>query len=425
MVALLAPGLPRNVYILQTGILLNAFGNGAANPFLLLYLHQVRGIPLAVAGLASGVAAAAALVASFASGPFADRFGGRATLVAGLVLSTTAFALYPLVREGWHAVALAILGGGGAGTWLTGQSALLAGLVGPEQRPLAFAQQRVFANVGLGLGGAVGGLLVTTSDPGTFTTLFLLDAASFLAFAGLLFRIEPPERPSRRPVPGSYRPVLGDRAFLGVLLANVVFVAAAISLLVGLFPVYAKQEAGASEDTIGLLFLLNSLLIIGSQVTVARRQAGRSRVASLGRMGLLFASAWLLVLCAGLAESATASLVALVAAIAVFSLGECLYDAVQGPLVADLAPKELTGRYMALNGVSWQLGFIVGPALGAVILGVKADALWLAAAAVCVGAAVGVQRLERSLPDRARVTPGPISPASAGLRRRRAAPSSR
>jgi hypothetical protein len=29
---------------------------------------------------------------------------------------------------------------------------------------------------------------------------------------------------------------------------------------------------------------------------------------------------------------------------------------------------------MALNGVSWQLGFIVGPALGAVILGAKADA---------------------------------------------------
>lgn len=95
MVALLVRGLPRGVYILQAGILLNAFGNGAANPFLLLYFHEVRGIPLAVAGLASAVAAATALGASLASGPLADRFGGRITLAFGLLLSTTAFASIP------------------------------------------------------------------------------------------------------------------------------------------------------------------------------------------------------------------------------------------------------------------------------------------------------------------------------------------
>jgi hypothetical protein len=43
--------LPRAVYILQAGLLVNAFGNGAANPFLLVYLHNVRGIPLGLAGL--------------------------------------------------------------------------------------------------------------------------------------------------------------------------------------------------------------------------------------------------------------------------------------------------------------------------------------------------------------------------------------
>ena len=413
------------MYVLQTGILLNAFGNGAANPFLLLYLHQVRGIPLAVAGLASAAAAATALAASLLSGPLADRLGGRATLVLGLLLSTAAFALYPLVREGWHAVALAVLGGGGVGTWLTGQSALLAALVGPEQRPLAFAQQRVFANVGLGLGGAVGGLLVTTSDPGTFTTLFLLDALTFLVFAGFVRRIAEPARP-RRTAPGSYRPVLRNRPFLGVLALNVVFVAAAVSLLVGVFPVYAKEEAGAGEDAIGLLFLFNSLLIIGAQVPVAARQAGRRRAAALSRMGALFACAWLLVLAAGLAGGAVASLAALVAAIAVFSLAECLYDAVQGPLVADLAPKELVGRYMALSGFSWQLGFIVGPAAGAAVLGAEPHALWIAAAVACGLGAAGALALERHLPEPVRRTPAPPPRStSAALRRRRAAPSSR
>ncbi len=421
MVSLLVRGLPRGVYILQAGILLNAFGNGAANPFLLLYFHEVRGIQLAVAGLASAVAAATALATSLASGPLADRFGGRATLALGLLLSTSAFALYPLVREGWHAVALAVLGGGGVGTWLTGQSALLAGLVSPEQRPLAFAQQRVFANVGLGLGGAVGGLLVTTSDPGTFTMLFVLNALTFVAFGLFVARVPEPRRHARDARPGSYRLALRDRAFVGLLAVNYVYVAAAVALLVGLFPVYAKQEAGLSEDAIGLLFLFNSLLIIGAQVRVASSQGGKRRMTALALMGLLFACSWALVLAGGFFGGGLAALVLLTTAIAVFSFGECLYDAVQGPLTADLAPEGSTGRYMALNGFSWQLGFITGPAIGAVILGVAPHALWVAAAVACCGAAVASLRLERRLPDRVRLTPE----VSGAIRRRRAGTSSR
>lgn len=51
------------------------------------------------------------------------------------------------------------------------QSALPAAIVPPELRHVAFAQQRVVANVGLGLGGFLGGVSVTTSDPRTFTAL--------------------------------------------------------------------------------------------------------------------------------------------------------------------------------------------------------------------------------------------------------------
>lgn len=421
MVSLLVRGLPRGVYVLQVGILLNAFGNGAANPFLLLYFHEVRGIPLAVAGLASAVAAATALAASLASGPLADRFVGRATLALGLVLSTAAFALYPLVREGWHAVALAVLGGGGVGTWLTGQSALLAALVSPEQRPLAFAQQRVFANVGLGLGGAVGGLLVTTTNPATFTTLFVLNAATFVAFGLFVSRVPESRRRSPGATVGSYRLALRDRPFVGLLVVNYVYVAAAIALLVGLFPVYAKQEAGLSEDAIGLLFLLNSLLIIGAQVRVASGQAGKRRMRAFAGMGVLFACAWMLVLAGGLSGGGRVALAALTSAIVVFSLAECLYDSVQGPLTADLAPDGATGRYMGLNGFSWQLGFITGPAVGAVILGTAPHTLWVVAAAACLVAAAAALRLEQRLPDGVRRTPA----SSAVFRRRRAATSSR
>jgi MFS family permease len=394
------------VYVLQTGVLLNAFGNGAANPFLLIYLHEVRGIPLAIAGLASATSAACGLLGALVAGSVADRVGPRATALAGLTLSAVGFALYPLVREGWQAIAIAVLAGGGVGTWLMSQSALLAAITPPAFRTLAFAQQRVAANVGLGLGGLAGGLIVTTTDPGTFTTLFVLNAVTFVLFAAVLLRVPSGRPPPRRAEPGGYGLVLRDRVFTGFAVLNFIFVAAAISLLVGLMPLFAKTEAGVSEDVIGALFLLNSLAIILAQIPVARLQQGRSRMRAFALMGLLYAGAWLLVLGAG---SWPAPVAVLALAVLVFSLGECLYDTVQGPLTADLAPEGRVGRYMAVNGFSWQLGFIAGPAVGAAIMGAEPYALWPIAAVACLAGALGALALERSLPAEYRLTPAPAS----------------
>src|SRR5262249_10347838 len=126
--------LPRSVYVLQAGLVFNAFGNGAANPFVLLYLHDVRGIPLPVAGIASAANAGCALVASLVGGSVADRAGPKASVLGGLALAAGAFLLYPLVRDPWEAVALGALLGTAAGGWLTGQSALLAAIVPSDLR---------------------------------------------------------------------------------------------------------------------------------------------------------------------------------------------------------------------------------------------------------------------------------------------------
>jgi MFS family permease len=398
-------GLPREVYVLQAGLVLNAFGNGAANPFVLLYLHNVRGVPLPVAGLASATSAAAALASALVSGSVADRIGPRSTMIAGLLLSAAGFACYPLVDEAWQAFLPALLTGAGAGAWLTGQSALLAALTPPALRAIAFAQQRVAANVGLGLGGFVGGLIVTTADPSTFTMLFLLNAATFLVYIAFLVRL-----PAGAPVrvagvkPGSYRDVLRDPAFLRFALANFIWVAAAVALLNSLVPVYARNEGGVSETEIGLLFLLNSLTIIVLQIPVARRQEGRRRTRGLALMSLLFATAWLTFGLAGLLPP-PAAFAGFAAAILVLSLGECLYDSIQGPLTADLAGDLLRGRYMAVNGFSWQLGFIVGPAVGAALMTIEPLAVWIAAAAACLAGGVVAVRLEQRLPAAARLTP--------------------
>jgi MFS family permease len=397
------PRLPRAVYVFQSGLVLNAFGNGAANPFLVLYLHEVRGVPLGLAGLAGTTGALCGLVGGLTAGSIADRVGARRAMLVGLFLSATGLGLYPVIRSPWHAILLAGIAGAGTGMWLTAQTALVAALVPAELRHIAFAQQRVAANVGLGLGGLVGGLLVTVGDPASFTRLFVLDAATFAGY-GVVLLFVPAE--GRRVVPGGgYRAALHDRPFLGVVALNLLWVASTVALINSLFPVFAHEQAGVSTHAVGLLFLVNSLTIVLLQFPVSRAVEGHRRMRAMALMAGLFASWWLLVLLTGDRFDGRRAVIVLAAAIAVLGVGECIYDAIQGALVSDLAPEGSTGRYLAASGFGWQAGFILAPVSGGLLLASEPRALPLTCAGLCAVGAAGALLLERALPERARMTP--------------------
>jgi MFS family permease len=402
----LNPQLPRSVWLLQAGGLANMFGNGVIVPFLVIYLHNVRGISLGLAGLIAATNGLAALVSGPIAGSLADRIGARTTLVAALLIMAGAFALFPLITEAWHAFLLNALAGTGSGAFWPSQGALLSALTPPERRPAAFAQQRVTMNLGIGLGGLVGGLIASTSDPSSFTALFAIDAATFLVFAVILTRvpsprIEPhPHEPSR-----GYAAVFRDRPFRSFILLNTLFISASIALFSELFPVFAKNEAAVSEREIGLIFFLNTALIVLVQLPVAKWQEGKRRMSALAAMAVLFAVTWLLVLVGGLTLEAGAATALFALAFGIFSLGECLHGTVQGPLVSDLAPRRLLGRYMAMSSSSWQIGFIIGPAVGGFVLQAQPFALWPIAAGVCLAGGIWAIALERRLPRTVRRTP--------------------
>ena len=66
----LNPPLPTSVKTLQAGALINALGNGLAYPFLFIYLHNVRDIDLATAGLIVGTnSAVGALMSHWPTAP--------------------------------------------------------------------------------------------------------------------------------------------------------------------------------------------------------------------------------------------------------------------------------------------------------------------------------------------------------------------
>jgi MFS family permease len=366
----------------------------------------VRGFSLGIAGLVLATNAFVGLGAGPLAGIVVDHFGARVTLAASLVLMAVGFGAFPWVTEPWHAfVASAVAGVGNGGFWPS-QSTLLAGLTPQARRHAAFALQRVTRNLGIGLGGITGGLIATTSDAGSFTVLYMIDAATFIAFAGVLSLVPEPALPAvadgvRR---GRYLDVLRHRVFLGFVGLNVLFVAAGYAQL-ELLPVFAKNEAGVTEQAIGIIFFANTLVIVLAQLPVSKLLEGRRRMRALAAMTVLWAAAWIAVLASGALLETAAAATAFALAVMVFAVGECFQGPTQGALVADLAPPHLRGRYMALSTLSWELGFILGPAAGGFILGAEPLALWPLAAIVCVAAGAGALALERGLPRELRLTP--------------------
>ena len=408
----LDPRLPRAVWAVELGGVINAFGNGFVYPFLFIYLHNVRGFALGVSGLIVATNAGVALLVGAPGGAAADRFGAKRTLVASLALLTVSFALFPLVRAPWHAFALSALVGLANGVFWPSYHTLLAAITPPERRHAGYALQRVSTNLGFGIGGAVAGLIAATSRPGTFTALLLIDAATYAAFLALLAVV--PATASQASEPAGdldhkrgYKAILRDRVFLALLGLNIVFVTAGYAQLETL-PVFAKNQADVSERAIGLVFLVNSLVIVIAQLPLTKLVEGRRRIAMLALMTAIWAAAWMLVFGAGLWLSAAAAAAVIVLAGGVFAVGECLQGPTQQALIAELAPDRLRGRYMALSTSSWSIGWIAGPALGAFVLQEEPLALWPIATAFCLAAGAGGLLLERRLPEDVRRTPADL-----------------
>jgi MFS family permease len=166
-----------------------------------------------------------------------------------------------------------------------------------------------------------------------------------------------------------------------------------------------KDEIGLKLSTDWGAVALQRCDSRGRSTPIARFAEGRRRSVMMALAASIFVAACLLVVAAGVnTDMAYAALVA--AAIAV-GVGECFHTTVLMPLVADLAPPSLRGRYMASMGLSWWVGLALAPTLGTQVLNLSPMAAFLAAAAVALAAAVSALALARRLPDASRLTPRP------------------
>jgi len=250
----------------------------------------------------------------------------------------------------------------------------------------------------------VAGLIASVGDPGTFTVLFAIDCVTFLGYMLVLARVRAPALHEGR-LGGSWRAVLRDRVFTLYTLLNAAFMTAAISVVVELLPAFGKNVAGISEKEVGIVFALDAVGVAIFQLPVVKLSEGRSRMRGFALMGTLWAASLLAVWAAGSWTRTTEAFGILAAAVLVFAVGECLHGAIHAPLSVDLAPPQLVGRYTAAASISWQIGWILGPAAGGFLLQHRPLLLWPIAAGVNLACAAAALALEPRLPERVRRTP--------------------
>jgi len=287
-------------------------------------------------------------------------------------------------------------------------------LIRPEQRAAAFALNRVAGNFGIGLGATVGGFMVAAAPQlSSFQALYLFDAVTSAGFAIIVLAAVPSPRAEAASVTDAngtgFRAVARDRLFVAVIALNIVLVVVGHTFFSNILSPFAETHTPVGPGAIGIVFLLNTSVVVIAQIPAVRVVARMRRARAFAVASALFAIALLAVLPATLihSELAAASLLAGVAI--VFATGEVVHTLVLGPLVADMAPEHLLGRYLSLYGLTFTGSVALGPAIGGVLLQTSPDAIWWGGAIAVLLAGAVLLRLGDRIPDPLREAPSPLA----------------
>ena len=348
---------------------ISTLGRGMTLPFTVIYVHEVRGVPLDVAGLLMSLIAVVALVVTGPMGALIDRLGSRVVLVGGNVAQLMGAVVLAFATSVPAFVLAFTLLGISFGVGWPGFNALTASIVSGPLRTQFFGINFALVNLGIGVGGIVSGFLTDVDRPGTFTAIFLVDAACMLVPIGLL--LGPLRHVAGRPEqPPAGAPVEAGVGYLAILRKPAVVWITALTFLssfVGYgqmeagFPAFARQVSEVSTRTIGFAFAANTAVIVGMQFLVLRFIDGRRRTRVFLVLVGLWAAAWLLLGATGLAAGTMAAAAGVIVFHVLFGLGETMLQPTVPAIVNDLASDRDRGRFNAVSSGAFQVGAITAP----------------------------------------------------------------
>jgi len=389
---------PQQFWVLILGMFIDRIGGALMFPFFTLYVTRKFNVGMTEVGVLFGVFSIASVAGSMFGGALTDRLGRKGMLIFGLIASALTSLLMGLVGSIELFFGSALIVGLFANAGGPAQQAMVADLLPEEKRAQGFGILRVVANLAVTIGPALGGLLAARS----YLLLFICDAVASsitAAIVALAIRETKPAPGEGEPEQtmaqtfGGYRDVLRDATFVLFMGACVLMVLVYMQMNTTL-SVYLRDTHSIPEQGFGYIMSLNAAMVVLFQFTITRWIARHRPLIIMAVGTLLYAIGFGMY---GFVSTYIFFLVAMV----IITIGEMMSAPTSQALVAQLAPEDMRGRYMAVFGFTWVIPMAVGPLLAGLIMD-NTDPRWVWYVAGLVGlVAAGAfallqRRVERS-----------------------------
>lgn len=371
-----ARAVPAPVWALLVGTFVNKLGN-FLQVFLVLFLTS-RGLSADQAGLALGAYGLGAVIGVVTGGGVTDRLGCRATIAGSMVLAGALTAAMLSTTEPLLVMAIAFATGAASQAYRPASAALVAALTPEDRHVMVFAMYRLAFNLGMTVGPLAGALLVESAS---YAVLFWADALTSIAY-GVVAWIALPggslgtdKDEASEEAAGGYRRMMRDHRYTLFIAALFLNAAVYVQYLTAL-PLHV-EDSGLSAGIFGVLVAVNGFVVIVCELPVTRVvQRWSARLSVPLGIGLVGAG---LTMYAG-----PEALAWLVFATVMWSAGEIIATPTASAYPVRVAPAGLRGRYLAAAAASQNIGYAVGPVLGAFAWSRSGVGVWWLCGAVTV-----------------------------------------
>jgi len=355
-----------------------------------IYMRQQLDVPLMSITFLFTLNSAAGLASVSAAGPLVDRFGRKGAMVLALVVSGGALVAMGHAGTLGAWAALQAIRGATSPLFRVGTNAMVADLVEPTRRPAAYALLRTINNVGVAIGPSIGGFVTSTSyalafniAAGASVLVAMLVLCLLVETAPLGHREQPQPHQSR-----GYGRLLSDGQFLAFC-GTYTVAGMAQTIMMVLLPVYAKESFGVPENRYGFIMATNATMVVLLQYGVTRITERYHHLPVLA-VGSVFSAI-------GVGSVALGwNFPTFLASMVVLTIGEMTLVPTATALAANLSPPDMRGRYMSAFGLTWGIGYGIGPVIGGFLHDSLAPvAIWYGGLVMGATAAIGFILLNR------------------------------
>jgi MFS family permease len=346
--------------------LVDSAGTGLLLATIVVYLVRYAGLSPAQIGIGLTIAGITGLAASIPAGQLGDRFGQRNTLIVVNCARGALFIGYLFIHSFPAFLLIVCLLELTDASANTCREAYLYTLFGPQRRVGVSAYNRAMQNVGISVGSLGAGVALGFGTREAFSILIVGDAASYFIICFILAMLPPgTARRSSKNVYSSYFLKANSLATSLFILLSIVCGVILIEddVLTIALPLWIVRRTSAPHPIIASILIINTALVAAFQVRASRSVDVPARAAVAGRRGGL---AVLLgcVLCAVTGYiPVVATVMLLVVAIIVMTIGEMLGSAAAWGLVYGLSPSDNQGTYFGMWELGTRTASVGGPAI--------------------------------------------------------------